>query len=105
MNSIFGIDRRAIVTLRVMLGVLVLASLADRLRDFTAFYTDVGVLSQVEPRPGILILSSNCVARMRAWLNSYYGERPENWMAHTQPSAIVAHVYYIYDIPPEQRPT
>jgi len=47
-----GLDLRAIATLRVLLGVLVAASLADRLRDFTAFYTDLGVLSQDEAWSG-----------------------------------------------------
>ena len=47
-----GLDLRAIATLRVLLGILVLASLADRLRDFAAFYSDLGVLSQEEAWSG-----------------------------------------------------
>jgi hypothetical protein len=39
-----GVDPRALAALRVALGLLVLADLALRARDLTAFYTDAGVL-------------------------------------------------------------
>jgi hypothetical protein len=50
-------------------------------------------------RPGTLILSAHCVARVRALLNSKYGDGPENWIVHTPPTEIVGHTYYVYDIP------
>lgn len=51
------------------------------------------------PPPGTSILSAHCVARVRARLRSVYGDRPEDWIAHREPSAIVGHVYYVYDFP------
>lgn len=74
----------------------------------THYGLDVTLISSDDalppPQPGTLILSSHCVARVRAWLNSYCGNRPENWMARTQPTAIVGHTYYIYDIPERGQP-
>ena len=39
-----GVDRRALAALRIALGSLLVADLALRARDLTAFYTDAGVL-------------------------------------------------------------
>lgn len=39
-----GVDARALAALRIALGSLLLADLAMRARDLTAFYTDAGVL-------------------------------------------------------------
>jgi len=68
---------------------------------------DVTLISVVDalppPRPGTLILSAHCVARARAWLDSQYGDRPENWMARSQPTAIVGQTYYFYDVPDEMK--
>ena len=68
----------------------------------THYGLDVTLISSDDalppPRPGTLILSSHCVARVRARLDSYYGNRPENWMARAEPTTIVGHTYYVYDI-------
>lgn len=47
-----GLDLRALAVLRLLLGLLLLASLFDRLREFTAFYTDAGIVSQAEAWSG-----------------------------------------------------
>ena len=49
------------------------------------------------PKPGRWILSSFCVARARVWLEQRFGNGAENWFAHHSPTAIVGHVYYVYD--------
>jgi hypothetical protein len=52
------------------------------------------------PPPGVLIMSSHCVAVGTAWLDGQFGNHPENWLAHMTPKDIVAHTYYVYDVPP-----
>ncbi len=49
--------------------------------------------------PGTLILSAHHVARWHALLASAFDRRPENWILHTAPKAIVGHAYYVYEIP------
>lgn len=52
------------------------------------------------PPPGeTLILSANCVARVRAWLARDHDDGPENWLAHATPQAVVGHAYYVYRAP------
>ncbi len=51
------------------------------------------------PAPGVLILSSHCVARVRSWLENQHGDGPQNWFAHVRPIAVVGHTYYVYEIP------
>ncbi len=81
------------------------ARLCNVVTPFNASHYDLGVTlvssddALAPPAPGAWILSSHCVARIRARLNSVYGDRPENWIAHTEPTAIIGHVYYVYDIP------
>lgn len=41
-RQLFGIDLRALAALRIGIGALMLANLALRIQDFTAFYTDDG---------------------------------------------------------------
>jgi Vitamin K-dependent gamma-carboxylase len=48
LDRVFGLDLRALAALRIALSTLLVASLADRARDFTAFYTDDGVLTSAE---------------------------------------------------------
>jgi hypothetical protein len=54
----------------------------------------------VTPPSGILIMSSHCLAVGTAWLNGLFGDGPQNWLAHLTPKDIVAHTYYVYDVPP-----
>src|SRR5262249_6448711 len=70
----FGLDVRALAVLRIALGLLLLASLADRAREFTAFYTDAGVLSRVD------ILSGARFAPWdgASWLHPF-GWLPDRW--------------------------
>lgn len=67
------------------------------------YHLDVSLIDSDDalapPRSGTWILSSHCVARIRARLASVYGSRPENWIAHTAPTTIVGHAYYVYDFP------
>ncbi len=51
------------------------------------------------PEPGTLILSSHCVGRVRAWLDSHSEKGQQNWLRETEPQTIVGHVYWVYDIP------
>lgn len=65
-----GVDPRALAALRVSLGLLVLADLALRARDLTAFYTDVGVLPRsllVELYPTVGRLSLYTLSGAAAW--------------------------------------
>ena len=81
------------------------ARLCNVVTPFNASHYDLGVTlissddALAPPAPGAWILSSHCVARIRARLNSVYGDRPENWIVHTEPTTIIGHVYYVYDIP------
>src|SRR5262249_13883565 len=52
MREVLGLDLRALAALRMLAALLLLASLADRLRDFTSFYTNAGVLSETIARNG-----------------------------------------------------
>ena len=49
------------------------------------------------PKSGRWILSSFCVARARLGLALRFGDGAENWIDHRAPTAIVGHVYYVYD--------
>jgi hypothetical protein len=53
----------------------------------------------LEPPPGVLIMSSHCVARMTAYLGQRFGDGPQNWLAHVVPKEVVGHTYYVYEIP------
>ncbi len=50
------------------------------------------------PAAGTLILSAHCVGRAQAALTRRYGSDVRNWLAHTNPTAIVGHAYYVYAI-------
>jgi len=52
-----------------------------------------------KPPPGVLIMSSHCVARMTVFLEQEFGNGPQNWLAHLPPREIVAHTYYVYEFP------
>lgn len=68
----FGIDTRALAALRVSLGVLVVADLADRARNLVAFYTDAGVLPRAALRahsPWLARLSIHTVSG-EAWVQA-----------------------------------
>ncbi len=57
------------------------------------------------PEPGTLILSSHCVGRVRAWLDSHPAEGQRNWLRDLEPETVVGHVYWVYEIPaPMVRP-
>ncbi len=53
----------------------------------------------LEPPPGVLIMSSHCVARMTAFLEQRFGDGPQNWLAHVAPEDVIGHTYYVYEIP------
>ena len=46
LGAVFGIDPRSLALFRVALGALLIADLALRARDLSAFYTDAGVLTR-----------------------------------------------------------
>jgi hypothetical protein len=52
-----------------------------------------------KPPPGVLIMSSHCVARMTVVLEQEFGDGPQNWLAHVVPTDVVGHTYYVYEIP------
>ncbi len=52
------------------------------------------------PSAGIWIFSSHWVARARSAFALEYGDGPQNWIAHTEPKAIVGHAFYVYEISP-----
>jgi hypothetical protein len=52
LREVLGLDLRALAALRILAALLLLASLCDRLRDFTSFYTNAGVLSEASARNG-----------------------------------------------------
>ena len=52
LGRVFGLDLRALAALRILSALLLLVSLGDRARDFTAFYTDTGVLAAADARNG-----------------------------------------------------
>lgn len=61
----FGVDPRALATLRVAVGTLILADLALRSQSLVAFYTDAGVLPRAALRdsyPGIARLSLHALS-------------------------------------------
>jgi hypothetical protein len=65
-----GVDTRALAAFRVALGLLVLADLALRARDLTAFYTDAGVLPRsllFELFPTVGRLSFHALSGALAW--------------------------------------
>jgi hypothetical protein len=43
------------------------------------------------PSPGTWILSSFCVARLQAHLESLFGQGPLNWLRYVEPKSIVGH--------------
>jgi hypothetical protein len=49
-------------------------------------------------RPGLYAISAHLLARARATLSGRYGDGKENWIAHTEPRAVVGHAFYVYDI-------
>ncbi|MEW5975517.1 MAG: glycosyltransferase family 39 protein [Acidobacteriota bacterium] len=49
-----------------------------------------------EPPQGTMILSGHCLARAKALLNQLYGQGPKNWLARTEPTAVVGHAYYVF---------
>ena len=51
-RRIFGLDLRALAALRIACAALLIASLADRARNFSAFYTDTGILSAASAERG-----------------------------------------------------
>jgi hypothetical protein len=53
----------------------------------------------VSPPPGTLILSGDCVARMLAWVNHTGATGRAAWLRTAQPTAIVGHAYWVYEIP------
>src|SRR5262245_26115651 len=74
MRRVLGLDLRALATLRISSALLVLLSLADRLRDFTAFYTDAGVLSSADVRNGARFAPWDGVS----WIHPF-GWLPDPW--------------------------
>lgn len=46
LRAVFGIDPRSLALFRAMLGTLLIADLALRARDLSAFYTDAGTLTR-----------------------------------------------------------
>ncbi|HZN05006.1 MAG TPA: glycosyltransferase family 39 protein [Candidatus Polarisedimenticolia bacterium] len=48
---------------------------------------------------GLYAVSTHLAARTRGHLAVKYGDGPQNWVEHQKPRAVVAHAYYIYDIP------
>jgi hypothetical protein len=51
------------------------------------------------PAPGLYAVSAHLVARGIGDLARRYGRGEGNWLLHRPPTAVVAHAYYIYDIP------
>ncbi|MDZ7747199.1 MAG: HTTM domain-containing protein [Halobacteriales archaeon] len=71
-----GIDVRALATLRIALGLLVLCDLALRLPNIAAFYTDTGVLPRsilLEAYPTIGRLSLYTLSGSLAWALALFG--------------------------------
>ena len=61
--------------------------------------TDVDIREIVSPpAQGTWILSAHCVARARAAIATSAIAGPSAWLASTEPSAIVGHAYYVYEI-------
>jgi hypothetical protein len=50
--------------------------------------------------PGLYAISAHLLARARGSLHARYGDGAENWIAHTQPAAVVGHAFYVYEIRP-----
>ena len=75
LREVFGLDLRALAALRILSATLLLASLCDRLRDFTAFYTDAGVLQEAAARNGARFEPWDGVSWLRpfAWLPDPWG--------------------------------
>ena len=70
LRSRLGVDPRALAALRVALGLLVLADLALRARNLTAFYTDAGVLPRallLDLYPTVGRLSLFALSGSTAW--------------------------------------
>jgi len=74
-REVFGLDLRALAALRILSATLLLASLCDRLRDFTAFYTDVGVLPEAAARNGARFAPWDGISWLHpfAWLPDPWG--------------------------------
>jgi len=51
----------------------------------------------LKPPRKTLILSGHFVARVRGVLRLEYGDGPENWIAHAEPTAVVGHAYWVYE--------
>jgi HTTM domain len=75
LRRVFGLDVRALAVLRISLALLLLASLSDRLRNFSAFYTDAGVLPAAEARNGARFEPWDGVSWLHpfAWLPDPWG--------------------------------
>ncbi|HKQ96491.1 MAG TPA: glycosyltransferase family 39 protein [Candidatus Polarisedimenticolia bacterium] len=52
------------------------------------------------PPPGLYAISAHLLARANGALRARHGEGPENWIAHTPPTAVVGHAFYVYDLKP-----
>jgi hypothetical protein len=50
------------------------------------------------PQPGVYALSAHILARAYGRLRERFGDGEQNWLARREPSAVVGHAYYIYDI-------
>ena len=48
--------------------------------------------------PGLYAISAHLLARARGSLHARYGDGAENWIAHTEPRAVVGHAFYVYEI-------
>jgi hypothetical protein len=48
--------------------------------------------------PGLHAISTHLVARARGALTAKYGSAPANWLLHVEPTAVVGHAYYVYDL-------
>jgi hypothetical protein len=75
LRKVLGLDLRALAALRILSAVLLVLSLCDRLRDFTAFYTDAGVLPEAAARNGARFEPWDGISWLRpfAWLPDPWG--------------------------------
>jgi hypothetical protein len=51
-----------------------------------------------------IVLSSHCLARLKAAMTQRWGNVPGNWPLHQEPAAIVGHAFYIYEFPITSQP-
>ncbi len=73
--AVFRLDPRARIALRIALGLLLLASVADRARDFGAFYTDAGLTRRDDFAAGSFFVPWNGPSALQpfAWLPDPWG--------------------------------